>query len=519
MKTKNILNKLLYFLFLTITIAGCSSSTEELIEELAIDREFTPVAITVRVRNQTMVELNWTVRENVNNYVVEFSADDTSFTNIFKSVEVTTTDLPVKIELEGETIYSIRIKAVSSRGLEDSKWAITEATTLTEQIMLASEPGDIEATQAILRWRPNSNVTQIALSPGDIIHDISSQELIDGVAVVTGLTGATVYSALLLNGTKTRGSSTFETGIDIGDNTLVTVNDDLFQMIADAAPGDILLLEEGDYTSQVGSITLDKSITIQGLKADFKPLLKVGFSIASGAVDVQLIDLDLTGDVATEIQDVVSYSDVGNFNSILISGCNIHDYNRSFVRGSTTGSILQTLTVENCIVTNILTSGGDFIDFRNSDVLNVNVNTSTFNNCAPERDFFRLDDAGASTQTGLTCNVSIDSCTLYACSNNSSRRILYVRFQANTITVKNTLIAETLSEGYSDQSRTDPNPTFDNNNYFNAPGFFNSSQTIFDGSGTHTELDPGFTDAASGNFTISNQILIDNQVGDPRWRF
>ena len=94
-----------------------------------------------------------------------------------------------------------------------------------------------------------------------------------------------------------------------------------------------------------------------------------------------------------------------------------------------------------------------------------------------------------------------------------------MRFQANTITVKNTLIAETLSEGYSDQSRTDPNPTFDNNNYFNAPGFFNSSQTIFDGSGTHTELDPGFTDAASGNFTISNQILIDNQVGDPRWRF
>ena len=78
---------------------------------------------------------------------------------------------------------------------------------------------------------------------------------------------------------------------------MVLPTDDLFQMIADAAPGDILLLEQGDYTSQTGTITLDKSITIQGLRRDFKPLLKVSFSIVTGAADVSLIDLDLTGDI------------------------------------------------------------------------------------------------------------------------------------------------------------------------------------------------------------------------------
>jgi hypothetical protein len=57
------------------------------------------------------------------------------------------------------------------------------------------------------------------------------------------------------------------TGIDIGAGILVTTEDDLFQMIADAEAGAILVLEPGDYTEQTGTITLDKSITIRGLRS------------------------------------------------------------------------------------------------------------------------------------------------------------------------------------------------------------------------------------------------------------
>jgi hypothetical protein len=513
MRTKYIL-KVLFILCLTFAVTSCGYD-EEVINDLDVNRAFAPVALTAKIRNQTTVELNWTVRPNVTKYVVEFSADDPSFAAIFKTVEVTASQLPIQIALEGETVYSIRVKAISAVGLEDSTWAIGTATTLTEQLMLPFEAGDVAATNVTFRWVANSNVTQLVLQPGDITHVITSQEKTDGVATVTGLTGETAYTAKLFNNTKIRGTAAFTTGIDVGDNTLVLPTDDLFQMIADAAPGDILLLEQGDYTAQIGTITLGKSITLQGLRRDFKPRLKVGFSIVSGAADVSLIDLDLTGDIPTDLIDVVSYSDVGNYNSLLISGCNIHDYNRSFVRGNTTDGILQSLTVENCIVTNILTGGGDFIDFRNSDVLNVTVTTSTFNNCAPGRDFFRLDDAGTSTQTGLTCNVLLEKCTIYACSNTDDR-ILYVRFQANKITVSNNLFAET-SAYYSNQSRTDPNPTFSKNNYFNAPGFF-ATNTVYDATTTYTTLDPGFVNAAAGDFTITNQTLKDDQVGDPRWR-
>lgn len=517
MKTKYILKRLLFTLFLSITISSCSGYDENVIEELFVNREFAPVGLTAIVRNQTTVELNWTVNDNVDHYVVEFSADDPSFNTIFKTIEVQSDELPIQVVLEGETVYSIRVKAISSTGLEDSKWAVGTATTLTEQLMLPFEPGDIKALEATFRWVPNSNVTQIVLNPGEIVHMITPQEKIDGIATITGLTSETDYTAILKNNTKIRGTAAFTTGIDVGDNTLVLVTDDLFQMIADAAPGDILLLEAGDYTAQTGTINLNKSITIQGLRNYDKPLLKVNFEINAGADDVNLIDLDLVGDDGTSLSDFVRYTEAGNYNSLLISGCNVHDFARSFIAGNVTSAIVNSVTVENCVVTNILTGGGDFIDFRNSDVFNVTVKTSTFNNCAPGRDFFRLDDAGTSTQSGFTCNVLLENCTLYGVSNTADR-ILYVRFQSNKITVKNNLFAETTAY-YSNQSKTDSSTIFLNNNYFNAPGFFDSTKLLYDASGTHTALDPGFEDASTGNFKISNQTLIDNQVGDPRWRF
>ena len=516
MKSKYIL-KGVFSLILTLTLFNCDGSYDvDLIEELNVDREFAPVALTTIVRNQTIVELNWTVRDGVNNFVVEFSADDPTFTTIFKTVEVSAEELPVQVQLEGLTEYSIRVKAKSSIGLEDSNWAIGTATTLSEQLMLPSLLGDVGYNQAVLRWEPGINVTTIVLQPGDITHNITAQEKANGIAIVTGLTSETQYSAELLNNDKPRGTAAFKTEVDPASGTVINSNNDLLQMIADAASGSVLLLEEGDYTSQIGTATLDKSITIRALLSYAKPLLSINFELIDGATDVSLIDLDLDG--ATTTQDVVRYTGAGNYNSLLVSGCNIHDFDRSFIAGNQTDAIVQTVTVENSIVTNVITNGGDFIDFRNSDVLNLNVNTSTFNNCAPGRDFIRMDDAGTLTQSGLVSNVNLDSCTIYACSDSSSKRLLYVRFQENKITVQNTLITDTSSEGFSDQSRTDPNPTFYNNNYFNAPGFFNSTQTVYDGSGTHSELDPGFVDTLIGDFTITNQTLIDNAVGDPRWR-
>ncbi len=514
MKTKYLFKGLIVAILMILSVSSCTKE-DELITELSVEREFAPIGLTSIIRNQTIVELTWTTEETVDYYVVDFSTDE-AFTAIVQTVNVNASQLPIQVPLAGETFYYIRVKAVSARGLDDSKYATTTAQTLTEQIFLPIQPGDIQATEALLRWIPNSDVTEIVVNPGNITRSLSPEEKVSGIATITGLTGETDYTAMIMNNSTIRGVRNFTTGIDIGTGTLVLPTDDLFQMIADANPGDILVLEAGDYTDQIGTITLNKSLTLRGLRNFDKPLLKVSFSIVGGATNVSLIDLDLTGDIATDLTDVVRYSGAGSFNSLTITGCNIHQYNRSFVAGNTTSAILNTLTVNNCVVTDVLTSGGDFIDFRNSDVLNVTVSNSTFNNCAPGRDFFRIDAAGDSNGTGQTCNILLDSCTLYGVSNTADR-ILYVRFNSNDITVRKSIFAETTAY-YSNQSSTDANIDFISNNYFNASGFYDSAQTRYDATTTYTTLNPGFTNAAAGNFTLSNQTLIDNAIGDPRWR-
>ena len=129
----------------------------------------------------------------------------------------------------------------------------------------------------------------------------------------------------------------------------------------------------------------------------------------------------------------------------------------------------------------------------------------------------RLDAAAAYTGTGLTSTVLIDHSTFYSVSNTQDR-ILYVRFNVNILTVRNSLFAAT--DGYYTNQPSSSQPTCSNNNYFNAVGFFTPAYVTnakSDISGNHTTLDPGFTNAANGDFTVSNQELKDNGIGDPRW--
>ncbi|OMP32369.1 DUF5123 domain-containing protein [Mangrovimonas sp. DI 80] len=514
MKTTHILKSFFALMVLLGSFASCTKQ-EPLIEELQIDREFMPTELEAFIRNQVNIELNWNTDDAVDTYLAEFSTSE-DFSTIAESVTVNSDELPVLVPLQAETLYYIRVKAISSRGLDDSKYATITAETETEQIFLPQEAEDILATEATLRWVPNSTVTHITLQPGDIVHDITSEEMATGITVITDLTGETEYTAQIFNDTTVRGSTSFTTGIDIGDGLLVTPEDDLLQMIADAEPGATLVLDAGDYTAQTASVTLDKSITIRGLYSFDKPLLKIGFKLSTGASAVSLIDLDLTGNLEIDLKEVLVFDGAGSYESILISGCNIHDYDKALIYGNVTGAVLNSFTVENSVVTNVLTNGGDFIDFRNSDVLNINVNTSTFNNCAPARDFFRVDAAGDSNGTGLTCNINLANCTLYACSN-SDKRIFYVRFADNDITSTNNLITDTEARGYSDNSATDETITFANNNYFNAPTFYDSSVKRYDDSTTYTTVDPGYADPVNGDFSVSTQSIIDYNIGDPRW--
>lgn len=531
MKTKYIYKGILAALFMAFTVSSCDGYEVDLINDLLVDRAFAPVGVTARVRNQINVELNWTVKEGVDHYVIEFSADDPDFNVIEKTVEVTPDQLPLTVTLDGETVYSIRVKAVSSTGLEDSKWSVVTATTLSEQNFLAIQPGDIQAKQATFRWIPNINVTELLITPGDIRHTITPDEKLAGIATVTGLVGQTAYTVQLLNGTKKRGIQAFTTLIDIGNGILVSPTDDLNAIVAAATSGDILVLEAGDYTAYVGEIILNKSLTIRGLLPYDKPKLHVKFTITTGTSNLSLIDLDLDGGPLTTglNSSLMTISGANtNYGDILVSGCNVHDFERSLIAANAASSKVNSYTVDNSIVKNVNTNAGaDFIDFRNTYVATLTVKNSTFDTCSASRDFIRVDAVAAPngfSGTGLTTNVLVDSNTLYNVSNLANvptvapKRLLYVRFSINASIVRNNLVAET-SATWSNQSTTTL-PVYSANYYFNAP-YPMADVTIVSGNkpdASGTVANPQFVSAATGNFKIQNQTLIDNLIGDPRWR-
>lgn len=529
-KIKYILKGLLASMLLLLTVSSCENYSTDLIDELLVSRAFSPIDLKAIVRNQTNVELNWTIRDDVDHYVVEFSEDE-MFSTISKTVNALSKELPLTVALEGETKYWIRVKGVSAKGLEDSKWSIITATTLSEQIFTSIIDGDIASKEAILRWIPASNVTKIVLTPGDITHTITAEEKANGMATITNLSPETSYLATLYNGTKVRGKQTFATGIDIGDGILVKNTENLIDVVENAASGAKLFLESGDYkTLSVDGLTLsteiilNKSITISGIPGKAKPVLHYKFTVNAGTSNVSLLDLDLDGTGITNAS-VLTFSAAGTFGDVLISGCKVHDYTRSLLSNTSSSAIVRvnSFTVDNSIVKNVNTNAGaEFIDVRYGFISNIVLQNSTFDTCSDSREFIRLD-VNTLSGTGLTTNVLINKCTLYKVSTTvASKRLLYLRFASNTSTVKNTLITDTPSAVYSNQNGTSTPttpPTFANNNYFNASLLYTAgaSTITVDKSTTFTTLDPGFANATSGDFTISNQTLKDNLIGDPRW--
>ncbi|WP_423130427.1 DUF4957 domain-containing protein [Gaoshiqia sp. Z1-71] len=511
-------NILLILGLFSLAFVSCEDKIDPLIEELQFERVFTPLDLTVRIRNMTTAELTWSLRDDADYYVVEISENAFASTVVTRNVDPG--EVPVSIQLDGETAYSARVKGVSESGMNDSKWAEVNFMTNPENIFLPVQDGDVDALYAILRWPAGSDVTHLLIN-GQTQRILTADEKEAGVALIEGLTGETTYTVNLFRDTKERGTVIFTTLIDVGNATRVYPEDDLSAVVADAAPGDVLVLYPGEYLVYTGALTLNKSISIRGLYPYDKPVVHIQFSIEAGAQDVTISDLELDGDGT--LIDVFRFNTAGlEYGSLVISGCNIHDYDRSFVAGNVASKVTS-VSIDNSLITNILTNGGDFIDFRTTYLANLSITNSTFNKCAPARDFIRMDAAAAYSGTGLTSTVLIDRCTIIGACNTeaSTRRLLYVRFLNNSLTVRNTLIAATIGF-YSNQANTSQ-PAFLNNNYYEAPWFYQylegQSTTNFKyDTSNYTTLNPGFTNAPGGDFTVTNQTLLDNAVGDPRWR-
>ena len=504
----------------TVALASCSDVADE-ITSIVYNRNFSPTSVEAKVRNRTNIELSWNLGDGVTNYNVEVYANDslTFAGSPVKSFSVSPDEVPVLIKgLEGETQYSFRVQATDGNSSRDSKWSSAYAKTEAEQIFKNVAEEDIKGSSVTLRWTAGEKAATIELTPGDIVYNVTDDDIAAGAATITGLTPETEYKALLKSATgKTRGTITFKTGIDLAEtDILVKAGADIAAAIKDAPEGYRLVVEPGEYgiaTDEAafgGSITISKQLTIKGLRQNEHPVIKGRFKVeAPFAVDQ--VTLDGTG---TDGGQCFDFTAEGEVESLTVTNSEIKNYTKGFFYINK-AVLVNTITIDGNIISNIECDGGDLFDCRKGGYNKFDLKNNTIYNSAKGRDFVRMDDASGSISA--TPVITIDHNTIVGACNDAGKRILYVRFKGNSINFTNNIVASSAGN-FSNQKNT-AEPTFSNNIYFEADGFVtsgaNANALFVDGEGTI--LDPQFADAANGNFTIGNDNVKDKKAGDPRW--
>jgi len=408
----------------------------------------------------------------------------------------------------------VRVKAVSNRGLDDSTWATVTAETGFENIFYALDGADITSSSVTLRWPAGREVTHFIINPGNVNRTITAGEITAGEATITELTSETQYMVTMYNGTKRKGEVTFETLIDIGGATPVYPTDDLLAKIAEASDGDVLALFPGEYGSIDAGLTIafDKSITLKGVFPYDRPVIYGQITCGTTVTSIDVQSIIFVGTGYGQFFNVTSSS--CNLGTLIINDCDISGYDNNILYNNNSGA-LGDITISNCYVHDIAGGGGDGLDFRSGTISSLTVENSTFANGL--RTFLRMQ---------AECNTVINSCTLYQVSivDSGNNRGLFRSSGGGTIEVKNCIvygigIAGTTRGFWTRAGDMTATASYSNNYYFDSPVLFAVGSEYTDPAEVDaTEADPGFADAANEDFTISNQTLLDNQVGDPRWR-
>ncbi len=504
-------------IFLGVAIIMACSCEDDIdnLEELKLKRVLTPLGLKAFVRNQTAIELNWSLREGVTSYLVEFSEDSLAFNTIIHSETVLAENLPYRRNFFGDTRYSARVKAISSvESVDDSNWATVTIRTNVENIFLPLPGQNVQDTYAILNWPAGSDVTRFVINPGNIERSITDEEKAEGEATIEGLSGSTDYTVTLYSGTKVRGTISFSTQQEAN----VFPTDDLVTIVANAESGARLVLAPGTYTT---SLTITKPITIEGQKDYDMPVIKGNITLNAPVTSIVLKNLiyDGSGSIAQFI-NAQSGADIG---SLSITGCEVANFRNSIISSTSTSATaikFGTILISGSYFHDFLPAdGGDGLDFRGGVLTSLAVENSTF--AKGFRNFMRMQ---------IRSNVSFRRCTFYKIStmDNSNNNGLFRmnKTAGGTFEVRNSLFAETgilnptaVQSGNwcrQDSFMVDL-PVYANNNIFSC---FNLLVGLYTTPGQvgATELNPGFVNAANGDYTITNQTLIDNEVGDPRWR-
>lgn len=440
-------------------------------------------------------------------------------------------------------------------GLSALAWALDlkQVNTALETPAPEVEPGKIDqgaASEAVVTWAPVDNAgsysvvfsgktyavdgTTYTISP-DVVKfldagsykvevyanpaegDIYNTQSSAGVAVLT-------IAAKAAEG----GSSEF----------VVSSVDDLLNAISSGKTDITLAYSSTPY--ELGTVAITAPLRLNGQKSgEARPIVKGNFTVTGdlgGSFILRGLELDgngVSGAVIGEVKENPVTAD-----TIAIYDSYIHDFAKALYDNSgKNASCVQNLIFNGVHVDNS-SNGSDFIDMRNGHYHRVMVVNSTFANSA--RTFFRTD-AGSEINY-----VTIRNNTFYKVATNASSKdnngLFHIRSAAGTgmidYRIMNNLFYSILLDTAPEHANGYPKfisknaaalkPNVIANNYF-----YNieeredkadyswwtancSREEGLAGGGAVLPADP-CKDAANGDYTLTNAVAMNSNIGDPRW--
>lgn len=500
--------KLIYMLFLgmgTLSLASCGDAMDE-ITSITLGRPLSPTDLEAKVRNDVNLELTWTAMSGAQSYAVEVYEGTECGDTPLQTAETETNTYTVK-GLEGETTYTCRVKTIDAEGKE-SKWSEVTKATNAEQIMKEVNPDELFAKKVTLRWPAGEKATEIVITPGDIKHTVTAEEIAAGAVTIDGLTPETAYEAKLMNGTKTRGTVKFTTLIDFGNATPVYEGDDLKQLLTDAADGAEFIIVNGTF--DIGNFALDKSLKLSGFKPSEKPTVNGRFTVATTVASLSLNNLIVDG--KNEIDNLLELTDAaGNLAALEVNGCEVRNMKKHIMYNNKKGTF-GTVKFDNCIIDGIANDSGDGFDLRGGALTSLTVTNTTISNGI--RSLLRCQ---------VAADVTFENCTFYnICTIDDGNNTGLFRMDKGgcKLTINNLLAvgvgcaspaaANAGTWGRADKLKSDTD--FKNVVFFNCPNLWTNA--CKDDHAFAKEVDPKFVDAEKGDLTIGNEDL---KAGDPRW--
>jgi hypothetical protein len=296
----------------------------------------------------------------------------------------------------------------------------------------------------------------------------------------------------------------------------VTPLDNLGAIIDAAEEGATLILAEGTY--DLGSKAITKSITIEGQKSYDMPVINGQLTVGTTVAHINLKNLIFQGQGAFG-QFFNASAAACNLGALTIDGCDVSGYANNIIYNNS-GGTYGDITITNSYIHDIPGSGGDGFDIRGGVFGSLTVENTTIANGI--RTMLRMQ---------VAANVAFRNVTFYkvcTVAGGNNRGFFRMSGPGNSLEVSKCLFVETGLNEAVDVTRGswslagDVNAAvvtnYSNNYYFNVIGLFTGQYT--DPSQVDaTQANPGFEDAPNGDFTITNQLLIDEQIGDPRWWF